>query len=194
LQLRILPTPSTQVVTVSLVAIGLFFIIRNHLGKSNLIKSRSGLAMTTLFLSLACYSGTMGIFQQFFFHKQIHVIPWFLQILVCTTANLEHSLLLTGAVISREKKEISVKERIASGLEQVGISMTTTLIGELIVLSIGSAMKENNVKSFCIFASVALITAYILNLTLFTAVLSIDIKRAEVRKIDCIFRCAGSLM
>lgn len=59
--------------------------------------------------------------------------------------------------------------------------MTSTLVGELFVLMIGSTIHGDNIKSFCMFSSVAIILAYVLNLTLYTAVLSIDIRRAEVR-------------
>lgn len=59
--------------------------------------------------------------------------------------------------------------------------MTSTLIGELFVLVIGSTIHDDNIKSFCMFSSVAIILAYALNLTLYTAILSIDIRRAEVR-------------
>lgn len=66
------------------------------------------------------------------------------------------------------------------GLQQVGILMTSTLIGELMVLAIGNSTNVRNVQKFCTFTSVALVIAYILNLTFFVAILSIDIKRAEV--------------
>lgn len=71
---------------------------------------------------------------------------------------------------------------MATGLQHVGISMTCTLLGELIVLGTGSAIKTTHVRSFCIFASLALVVAYLLNLTFFMAVLSIDIKRGEVKR------------
>lgn len=96
-----------------MVSISLFFLIKKQFGKSDLIKSKSGLCVATLFLSLACYTTSLGIFD--FFHVNIQVTPWFLQILVCTTATLEHALLLTWAVVSRERG-ISVKERIGRGI------------------------------------------------------------------------------
>lgn len=66
------------------------------------------------------------------------------------------------------------------GLQQVGILMTSTLIGELMVLAIGNSTNVRNVQTFCTFTSIALVIAYILNLTFFVAILSIDIRRAEV--------------
>lgn len=68
--------------------------------------------MAILVSSIACYTTTMGLLEPF--HKQMYITPWFIQLFVCTTATLEHSLLLTGAVASR-RKDISVKERIGKG-------------------------------------------------------------------------------
>jgi hypothetical protein len=162
----------------------LFIIVRIQFSKLTLLKSASGLGIAALFLSLACYTTTMGIFHQLF-RTTIHAVPWFLQLLVCSTATLEHALFLTGAVVSKDKG-IGIRERVGKGLQQIGVTMTTTLFGELVVLFTGSTLKAPNVKAFCTFTSLALVVAYILNLTLFIAVLSIDIKRAEVIVYYCI--------
>jgi hypothetical protein len=54
----------------------------------------------------------MGVFD--LFHVDTHATPWFIRLFVCTSATLEHALLLTGVVASR-KKDISVKERMGKG-------------------------------------------------------------------------------
>lgn len=167
-----------KLATTLVFSMGLFIIVRIQFSKSTILKSASGLGIAVLFLWLACYTTTMGIFHHFF-RTTIHVVPWFLQLLACSTATLEHALFLTGVVVSKDKG-IGIKERIGKGLQQIGVTMTTTLFGELVVLVTGSTLKAPNVKAFCTFTSLALVVAYILNLTLFIAVLSIDIKRAEV--------------
>ncbi|KAK4512426.1 uncharacterized protein ATC70_003126 [Mucor velutinosus] len=167
-----------QLATTLLFSMGLFVIVRTQFSRSTLLKSASGLGIAALFLAVAGYTTTVGIFH-YFFRTTIHVVPWFLQLLVCCTATLEHALCLTGAVISKEKG-IGIRERLGKGLQQVGVIMTTTLLGELFVLATGSTLNVPNVKAFCLFTSVALVVAYILNLTLFVSVLSIDIKRAEL--------------
>ncbi|KAL7311754.1 hypothetical protein PS15m_009476 [Mucor circinelloides] len=167
-----------KIATTLLFGMGLFVTVRTQFSKSTLLKSASGLGIAALFLAVACYTTTMGIFH-YFFRTTIHVVPWFLQLLVCCTGTLEHALFLTGAVVSKEK-DIVIRERIGKGLQQVGVVMTTSLCGELFVLATGSTLNAPNVKAFCLFTSLALVVAYMLNLTLFVAVLSIDIKRAEL--------------
>lgn len=177
-------------------AVGIFVYIKALFSRTNLLKSKSGLGISVICLSFACFTTSTGLLR---FVKHETIAPWPLQLLVCTTSTLEHSLLLTSAVISRGK-DIGRNERIGKGkvsfqkssqrdnsniseyigVQQVGVLMSSTLVGELVVLLIGSTMKDENVRSFCIFSSVALVVAYILNLTLFTAILSIDIRRAEV--------------
>ncbi|KAI8639693.1 hypothetical protein BD408DRAFT_420929 [Parasitella parasitica] len=179
-KLKLMPADYSPIklATIVLFNAGLFVLVRAQFSKSTVLKSASGLGITALFLAVACYTTTAGIFYHFF-RTTIHSIPLFLQLLVCSAATLEHALFLTGAVVSIDKG-IGIKERLGKGLQQVGINMTTTLFGELAVLSTGSALKAPNVKAFCTFTSLALVIAYTLNLTLFIAVLSIDIKRAEL--------------
>lgn len=70
----------------------------------------------------------------------------------------------------------------ATGLQSVGVPMTATLIAELIILSLGGYMDNLLIKEFCMFTKVALCVDYILEMTFVIAVLSIDIKRVEVKK------------
>ena len=71
---------------------------------------------------------------------------------------------------------------ILIGLESVGVPMTATLIAELIILAIGDAMRIPIVSDFCLFARIALIVGYLLEMTFFMAVLAINIKCVEVRE------------
>lgn len=57
--------------------------------------------------------------------------------------------------------------------------MTTTLIAELVIITVGTAMDIMIIKEFCLFVKIALIVDYILEMTFVIAVLSIDIKRVE---------------
>lgn len=60
--------------------------------------------------------------------------------------------------------------------------MIGTLTAELLILSVGNYMDANLIKEFCTFAKVALLVDYVLQLTFVIAILSIDIKRVEVKK------------
>jgi hypothetical protein len=66
--------------------------------------------------------------------------------------------------------------------------MIGTLIAEVLILSVGNYMDTALVKEFCTFAKVALLVDYILQLTFVIAILSIHIKRVEVRKKKTIYK------
>lgn len=58
--------------------------------------------------------------------------------------------------------------------------MTVVLCLELTITALGAAMGVPKIKQFCVFAAVALVVDYILDMTFYLAVLSLDVKRVEV--------------
>lgn len=185
--------PFSALPVIALLAIGIYIMMINQFGKVSIIKSKPGLAITAIFLTFVCYTSTRGVF--YFLNINIDSSLWFLHMLISATSVLEHAMILTGSVISI-KDDLNRQERIGKGkpnlhsitavinfligLQKVGVSMTTTLLGELFVVFIGSQMDAFNVSLFCLFSAVTLIMAYVLSLSMFLAVLSIDTRRAEV--------------
>lgn len=147
-----------------------------------MIKSRTGLGLASVFLSFACFTMTSRLFQ--WSQKDIQIYPWFLKLFICITTTVEHIFFITSAVIEREKKEITIKEKVGKGLEQTAIPMLVALILKVFVLFIGSRTYQQNIKDFCLFALVAISISFLLSLTVFTAILSIDIRRAEVKRTE----------
>ncbi|CAG8506912.1 11550_t:CDS:2 [Dentiscutata heterogama] len=78
--------------------------------------------------------------------------------------------------------QLNVKERVAKGLEKVGYTYTKVLICWLLVLLLFS-MTSIDIQEFCIFTSIAMIIDYVLQITFFVAVLSIDLEWFELEKI-----------
>ncbi|CEG75281.1 hypothetical protein RMATCC62417_10351 [Rhizopus microsporus] len=169
--------PFSALPVIALLAIGIYIMMINQFGKVSIIKSKPGLAITAIFLTFVCYTSTRGVF--YFLNINIDSSLWFLHMLISATSVLEHAMILTGSVISI-KDDLNRQERIGKGLQKVGVSMTTTLLGELFVVFIGSQMDAFNVSLFCLFSAVTLIMAYVLSLSMFLAVLSIDTRRAEL--------------
>ncbi|CAG8652734.1 5543_t:CDS:2, partial [Scutellospora calospora] len=73
--------------------------------------------------------------------------------------------------------QLNVKKRIAEGLEKVGYTMTKILISWFLVLMIFSVTNINSIQEFCIFTSIAMIIDFMLQMSFFIAVLSIDLER-----------------
>ncbi|GAN05704.1 hypothetical protein MAM1_0099c05178 [Mucor ambiguus] len=158
-----------------------FFLVSMAFGKSNLVKSGYTFGLAAVFLSIACFTTTWGIFDKL--GISFHSVPWYLLLLVVNIGCLENIFLLTNAVLYAGC-DMVVKEKISRGLQSVGVPMTATLIAELLILTVGTHMDTDLVKEFCTFAKVALIVDYILELTFVIAVLSIDIKRVELADLD----------
>ncbi|CEP11845.1 hypothetical protein [Parasitella parasitica] len=159
----------------------IFFLVSMAFGKSNLVKSGYTFGLAAVFLSIACFTTTWGVFDKL--GISFHSAPWYLLLLVVNIGCLENIFLLTNAVLYAGCDMI-VTEKISRGLQSVGVPMTATLIAELLILSVGAHMDTDLVREFCTFAKVALIVDYILEMTFVIAVLSIDIKRVELADLD----------
>ncbi|KAI9282640.1 hypothetical protein BY458DRAFT_409080, partial [Sporodiniella umbellata] len=158
-----------------------FYLISLAFSRSNLVKSGYTFGSAAVFLSIACFTTTWGIVDRL--GGTINNVSWLLLVLVINIACLENIYLLTNAVMNAGCDMI-VKEKISKGLQSVGLPMTTTLIAELIILTVGTAMDIVMIKEFCMFIKIALIVDYMLEMTFFIAVLSIDIKRVDLADLD----------
>lgn len=66
------------------------------------------------------------------------------------------------------------------GLESVGLPMTLTLLAEQAILAIGTAMDVPLINEFCLFARIALLVGYALDMSFTLAFLAINVKCVEV--------------
>lgn len=93
---------------------------------------------------------------------------------------VESMFRLTNAVLAIPAEQ-STATRISTALGEVGfvsfVAMTTNL-GVLIIIGSVSAQP---IREFCVFACVALVVDYILHMTFFLAVLSVDVRRLELQ-------------
>ncbi|KAG0169849.1 hypothetical protein DFQ28_011344 [Apophysomyces sp. BC1034] len=106
-------------------------------------------------------------------------VPWYMMLIAVDIATLENVFVLSNAIL-HAGCDMNVKERICQGWHNVGVPMTATLVAELIILSIGSAIDNPLIQEFCLFAKTLLLVEYFFQLTFFTAILAIDIKRVEL--------------
>jgi hypothetical protein len=92
---------------------------------------------------------------------------------------VENINILVHAVVETSM-DLPVKERVGRGLGAVGVSITMTLAAELCLLIIGAMTTIPAVQEFCTFAIAAVIMDYLLQMTFFITVISIDIRRLEL--------------
>ncbi|KAI9487213.1 MAG: hypothetical protein EXX96DRAFT_497661 [Benjaminiella poitrasii] len=178
----LLPYDISYKVQVSIVVyVTIFFLVSYAFGKSNLVKSGYTFGLASVFLSIACFTTTWGIFDKL--GVSFHSVPWYLLLFIVNIGSLENVFLLANAVLDAGCDMI-VKEKINRGLQSVGVPMTATLTAELLILHVGSQMDADLIKEFCVFAKVALLVDYLLEMTFTIAILSIDIKRVELADLD----------
>lgn len=92
---------------------------------------------------------------------------------------VENINILVHAVVETSM-DLPVRERVGRGLGTVGVSITMTLVAELGLLIIGAMTTIPAVQEFCTFAIAAVIMDYLLQMTFFITVISIDIRRLEL--------------
>jgi WD40 repeat protein len=86
---------------------------------------------------------------------------------------------LINAVLS-QPPELPTVHRIATAVAEVGHLSLATAAQMLLVLWILSKVASG-VAAFCVFAAIALIFDFVFHLTFFLAVLSVDVRRMELR-------------
>ena len=80
--------------------------------------------------------------------------------------------------------DIQGPERIAQALKHVGGSITMTTITDLVAFAVSTVSDFPAVHLFCVYASLSIFFAYFMIITLFLALLTLDVLRIEKGKRD----------
>lgn len=99
---------------------------------------------------------------------------------VVIVIGLENMFRLINAVLETPAEQPTTL-RIASALGEVGFLSTVAVGTDLALLCIIGHFSVPAVREFCTFAGVALIMDFVLHLTYFLAVLSVDVRRLELQ-------------
>ena len=92
--------------------------------------------------------------------------------------------------LSEEERNCDLPTRIGHTLKNAGSSILVTSITDMAAFAIGSLTIIPALKSFCIYASVGIVTVFILQVTFFVACLKFDEQRIEDKRnsIICCFK------
>lgn len=154
-----------------------FLYISLSLGRVELVKSKFGLgiaAITTVFGSLTMSMGIMDVAG-----VTISLIQWEVLPFLIIAVGVENIFVITNGVTTTSI-DLPVSERIGRGLGKVGVPITLAVFGELFLFVLGTATSIPAMQEFSLFASVAVVVDYFLQITFFTTVLSIDVRRMEL--------------
>eukprot|EP00744_Colponema_vietnamica_P003701 GILI01005628.1.p1 GENE.GILI01005628.1~~GILI01005628.1.p1 ORF type:complete len:950 (-),score=322.34 GILI01005628.1:302-3151(-) len=80
----------------------------------------------------------------------------------------------------------NVEDKVARGLAEVGGSITAAAFSEFLAFLVGASTAIPALTSFCLVASFAVLADYILQITVFVACLSLDLKRVDNALLDCV--------
>lgn len=151
----------------------LFGYVYFSLKKMDRLRSRLILAIAAILTILGSLVMSLGFC--FFFgltiSNQLKGIFPYLVVLV----GLENVLVITKCVLSTDET-LDVKIRVARGLSKEGWSIAKTLLTEITILTVGLATFVPFIQEFCIFAIVALICDFFLQMLLFSTILAMDIR------------------
>ncbi|KAF9984023.1 hypothetical protein BGZ75_004408 [Mortierella antarctica] len=155
----------------------MFLYISLSVGRVDLVKSKYGLgiaAVATVFVSLLMSIGLCSVFG-----VTLTLMPWEILPFMIIVVGVENINILVHAVVETSM-DLPVRERVGRGLGSVGVSITMTLVAELCLLIVGAMTTIPAVQEFCTFAIAAVIMDYLLQMTFFITVISIDIRRLEL--------------
>ncbi|KAJ2964799.1 hypothetical protein NQZ79_g308 [Umbelopsis isabellina] len=159
----------------------IFVIVAVAFGNVQLVKSKYGLALAAVFETVACLTATLGIFK--LANLSFAHAPWYMISLVVIVATIENVFVVTNAML-HAGCDMQIKEKVGRGLEALGFAITATLVAELAILAVGTGTGLQAVREYCQFIGIALIIDYVLQLTFFVSVLSVDIRRVELTDLD----------
>lgn len=126
--------------------------------------------------SVACSLGIFGYIQMPTTMLTIEVIPF-----LVLAVGVDNLFILVHTYNRLDKsKYVTISDSIADALGQVGPSILLTAISEGFCFGIGSITDMPAVKTFALYAMVAILINFFLQITAFVALMALDQKRYDV--------------
>lgn len=158
--------------------VAMFAWLTRNFTKMRKVHSKYGLAFTacvelvismTLAVSICALSGV-----------RLTLLPWEILPFVIVVIGSENTFVLTNAIISTPIS-LTVSSRVATGLGKVGVPIAVTVFSDVLLMSVIAALVDvRAVREFCIFAIFALLVDFVMQMTMYTTVLTIDMQRLEL--------------
>lgn len=154
-------------------------------GYRYLVRSKFSLGLFGIFVVIMSVAASVGIFSLFGIKATLiiaEVIPFLvLAIGVDNIFLLSHELELTNVSYPEATRE----ERISKAVGQTGPSILLSTLCEAITFSLGATVPMPAVRNFAVYSAGAVVINSALQLTMFVAAMSLDLRRVESNRIDC---------
>ncbi|ESQ53074.1 hypothetical protein EUTSA_v10024233mg [Eutrema salsugineum] len=149
------------------------------------ISSKVLLGLSGVVLVLLSVLGSVGFFSVLGVKSTLiimEVIPF-----LVLAVGVDNMCILVHAV-KRQPRDVSLEERISSALVEVGPSITLASLSEVLAFAVGAFVPMPACRIFSMFAALAILLDFFLQITAFVALIVFDCKRAADNRIDC-FPC-----
>lgn len=159
--------------------------IPTSLKKKNLVMTRFLLGLSGIIIILLSVASSAGICAVLGVKSTLiiaEVIPFLvLAIGVDNIFLIVHELHLVSEILP----EMSVEERISQALEKIGPSCLISAILQILMFLLATRVQMPAVRNFAIYSAGAVAINFVLQMTAFIALLSLDQKRLESGRVDC---------
>ncbi|XP_049848356.1 NPC intracellular cholesterol transporter 1-like isoform X2 [Schistocerca gregaria] len=151
-----------------------------------LVNCKFSLALAGIFTVIASILASSGLCSLLGFKATLiisEVIPF-----LTLTIGIDNIFILVDAFEAMNSMELSFESKLGNALAQVGSSMLVAFVSESTAFAIGLITDMPAVTSFAIYAFFSIAVNFLLQITFFLAVIALDAKRRQARRID-LFCC-----
>ncbi|GAB2289299.1 NPC intracellular cholesterol transporter 1 [Dionaea muscipula] len=181
---------SADAITIVISYLVMFAYISLTLGDSPRLSSfyistKMLLGLSGVVLVILSVLGSVGFFSAVGVKSTLiimEVIPF-----LVLAVGVDNMCILVHAV-KRQAQELPLEARISSALFEVGPSITQASLSEVLAFAVGTIIPMPAVRVFSMFAALAILLDFLLQVTAFVALIVLDFSRTEDNRIDC-FPC-----
>ncbi|XP_062086533.1 uncharacterized protein LOC133792637 isoform X2 [Humulus lupulus] len=181
---------TADVITIVISYLVMFAYISVTLGdaprlSSFYLSSKVLLGLSGVVLVMLSVLGSVGLFSALGVKSTLiimEVIPF-----LVLAVGVDNMCILVHAV-KRQSLELPIEQRISNALVEVGPSITLASLSEILAFAVGSFISMPACRVFSMFAALAVLLDFFLQVTAFVALIVFDFSRAEDNRIDC-FPC-----
>ncbi|KAJ6998981.1 NPC intracellular cholesterol transporter 1-like [Populus alba x Populus x berolinensis] len=179
---------TADVITILISYLVMFAYISLTLGdtphlSSFYISSKVLLGLSGVMLVMLSVLGSVGFFSAIGVKSTLiimEVIPF-----LVLAVGVDNMCILVHAV-KRQPLELPLEGRISNALVEVGPSITLASLSEVLAFAAGSFIPMPACRVFSMFAALAVLLDFLLQVTAFVALIVFDFLRAEDKRVDCI--------
>lgn len=149
------------------------------------LSSKVLLGLSGVVLVMLSVLGSVGLFSALGVKSTLiimEVIPF-----LVLAVGVDNMCILVHAV-KRQSMDLPLEHRISNALVEVGPSITLASLSEVLAFAVGSFIPMPACRVFSMFAALAVLLDFFLQVTAFVALIVFDFSRAEDNRVDC-FPC-----